>query len=207
MSGVPYTFANATTSIPLSQLDVNFATPATLGNTTVGLGNTVTVIGNLTLTNPTLSNLSSNITFQSGSYGVNFNNSSQSGNTTSTLLNDYETGTWTVTDASGAGLTFTNATGQYTKIGNMVYFAFDLNFPSTANTANVLLNLPFTSANTGGPAPGGGAQTYNPVGTYTWYVGSTQATLHAYTVTGTGVTNVTFSGKEIAVTGVYKVNF
>ena len=54
MSGVPYTFATATTSIPLSQLDANFATPVTIGNTTVGLGNTVTVIGNLTLTNPTI---------------------------------------------------------------------------------------------------------------------------------------------------------
>jgi len=57
MSGVPYTFATQTSSIPLSQLDVNFSTPATLGNTTVSLGNTVTNIGNLTLTNPTLTNL------------------------------------------------------------------------------------------------------------------------------------------------------
>ena len=51
MAGVPYTFATATTSIPLSQLDANFNTQITLGNTTVGLGNTVTTIGNLTLTN------------------------------------------------------------------------------------------------------------------------------------------------------------
>jgi hypothetical protein len=61
MSGVPYTFATATTSIPLSQLDVNFATPATLGNTTVGLGNTVTSVGNLTLTNATISSLASQL--------------------------------------------------------------------------------------------------------------------------------------------------
>jgi len=51
MAGVPYTFANATTSIPLSQLDANFNTGLTLGNTTVGLGNTVTTLGNVTLTN------------------------------------------------------------------------------------------------------------------------------------------------------------
>jgi len=55
MSGVPYTFAAATTSIPLTQLDVNFATTATLGNASVGLGNTTTVVGNLTLQNPTIS--------------------------------------------------------------------------------------------------------------------------------------------------------
>jgi hypothetical protein len=53
---VPYTFANATTSIPLSQLDTNFATAITLGNTAVYLGNTVTTLGNVTMTGSTLNN-------------------------------------------------------------------------------------------------------------------------------------------------------
>lgn len=57
---VPYTFANATTSIPLSQLDTNFATAITLGNTAVYLGNTVTTLGNVTLTNATLNNATLN---------------------------------------------------------------------------------------------------------------------------------------------------
>jgi hypothetical protein len=57
---VPYTFGTATAAIPLSQLDSNFATAITLGNTAVYLGNTTTSIGNLTLTSPTLS--SANIT-------------------------------------------------------------------------------------------------------------------------------------------------
>jgi len=61
MSGVPYTFGNATTTIALSNLDTNFATPATLGNTTVGLGNTVTSVGNLTLVNATISSLASQL--------------------------------------------------------------------------------------------------------------------------------------------------
>jgi hypothetical protein len=39
---VPYTFGSATASIPLSQLDSNFATTITLGNTAVQLGNTIT---------------------------------------------------------------------------------------------------------------------------------------------------------------------
>ena len=56
---VPYpNFASATTSIPLSQLDNNFATTITLGNVAVQLGNTVTTIGNVTLTNTTISGLS-----------------------------------------------------------------------------------------------------------------------------------------------------
>jgi hypothetical protein len=41
---VPYTFGSATTSIPLSQLDSNFATTITLGNTAVQLGNTITTL-------------------------------------------------------------------------------------------------------------------------------------------------------------------
>ena len=53
---VPYTFATATTSIPLSQLDSNFATAITLGNTAVYLGNTTTSLGNVTLTGSTLTN-------------------------------------------------------------------------------------------------------------------------------------------------------
>ncbi len=57
---VPYTFGTATAAIPLSQLDSNFATAITLGNTAVYLGNTTTSIGNLTLTNVTIS--SGNVT-------------------------------------------------------------------------------------------------------------------------------------------------
>ena len=51
---VPYTFGSATTSIPLSQLDSNFATTITLGNTAIQLGNTVTTLNNMTLVSPTL---------------------------------------------------------------------------------------------------------------------------------------------------------
>lgn len=52
---VPNTFANATTSIPLSQLDNNFATAITIGNTAVQLGNTVTTLNNMTMANVTIS--------------------------------------------------------------------------------------------------------------------------------------------------------
>lgn len=58
---VPYTFASATSAIPLSQLDSNFATPITLGNTAIQLGNTVTTLNNMTLANVTISSGTSNI--------------------------------------------------------------------------------------------------------------------------------------------------
>ena len=52
---VPYTFGTATAAIPLSNLDSNFATPITLGNTAIQLGNTVTTLNNMTLANVTIS--------------------------------------------------------------------------------------------------------------------------------------------------------
>jgi hypothetical protein len=58
---VPYTFGSATTSIPLSQLDSNFATTITLGNTAIQLGNTVTTLNNMTLANVTITSGTSNI--------------------------------------------------------------------------------------------------------------------------------------------------
>jgi hypothetical protein len=72
---VPYTFATATGSLPLSQLDTNFATGIVIGNTTVTLGDTITTINNLTLANVTVTSASfSNVTL-SGTTTV-------SGNTT-----------------------------------------------------------------------------------------------------------------------------
>jgi hypothetical protein len=59
---VPNIFGTATAAIPLSQLDQNFATAITIGNTAVYLGNTTTSLGNVTLTNVTISSGTSNIT-------------------------------------------------------------------------------------------------------------------------------------------------
>jgi len=52
---VPNTFGTATSAIPLSQLDTNFNTPITLGNTAIQLGDTVTTLNNMTLANVTIS--------------------------------------------------------------------------------------------------------------------------------------------------------
>ena len=77
---VPYTFAGATSAIPLSQLDSNFASTITLGNTAIQLGNTVTTLNNMTLANVTISSVGS--TFPN-SYLTN--NSATIGNTAVTL--------------------------------------------------------------------------------------------------------------------------
>jgi hypothetical protein len=81
---VPNTFGSATTSIPLSQLDANFDTPITLGNTAIQLGNTVTTLNNMTFANVTIGSGSvtgtlanatlSNVTITSGSISANASN-------------------------------------------------------------------------------------------------------------------------------------
>ena len=60
-------------------------------------------------------------------------------------LDDYEEGTWTPTDVSGAGLSFSTAVGTYTKIGRMIYASTQIVYPSTANGSSALIGgLPFT---------------------------------------------------------------
>ena len=62
-------------------------------------------------------------------------------------LDDYEEGTWTGTDASGAGLSITFVGGRYTKIGRLVYVSAEtITYPVTASTASATLGgLPFTN--------------------------------------------------------------
>jgi hypothetical protein len=71
----------------------------------------------------------------------------QSASTNANTLDDYEEGTWTPIDGSGAGLTFSQATpSRYVKIGRMVHINFYITFPVTSNTSGVIIGgLPFTA--------------------------------------------------------------
>jgi hypothetical protein len=63
-------------------------------------------------------------------------------------LDDYEEGTWTATDASGAGLTFSGVVGYYTKIGRQVFCGFALQYPVTASALGAAVTgLPFVPGN------------------------------------------------------------
>jgi hypothetical protein len=80
--------------------------------------------------------------------GIDF--SATPGTGTSELLADYEEGTWTPVDGSGAGLTYSSATGYYTKIGRTVTVVFNVTYPATASASAARIGgLPFTAANTG----------------------------------------------------------
>ena len=54
---VPYTFATATGSIPLSQLDGNFSTAITIGNTAVVLGDSISTINDASLANVSITSV------------------------------------------------------------------------------------------------------------------------------------------------------
>ena len=98
------------------------------------------------LNNPTVVG---NMTFSTSGSGVIFTNTT-SGVLTNSTLNDYETGTWTPTDASGAGLTLTNNYAHYTKVGNLVTVTAYITWPSTVNTAAPSVGgLPFSGVNNG----------------------------------------------------------
>jgi len=96
---VPYTFGTATAAIPLSNLDSNFATPITLGNTAIQLGNTVTTLNNMTLANVTIS--SAGTAFPNNllaNSSVTLGNTSVSLGSTATSLGNLTTANVTVTN-------------------------------------------------------------------------------------------------------------
>ena len=76
--------------------------------------------------------------------GYNFSANTPLAGKTSTLLNWYEEGTWTPTDTSGAGLTFTGVVAKYTRIGRQVTANCLLTFPATASAAITSISLPFS---------------------------------------------------------------
>lgn len=72
----------------------------------------------------------------------------QNASTDPNTLDDYEEGTWTPSDSSGAGLIYTLGTCTYTKIGRMVVANFIVTLPSTVNTSSFIMGgLPFTPNN------------------------------------------------------------
>jgi hypothetical protein len=86
-----------------------------------------------------------NLVIGTAGKGIDFSAATHAAGMTSELLNDYEEGTWTPADASGASLSFTfSATSYYTKIGNVVTCNLDVTYPATADASVARITLPFT---------------------------------------------------------------
>ena len=134
--------------------------------------------------------------------GISFP-ATQSASSDANTLDDYEEGTWTPTDNSGAGLSFTTS-ATYIKIGQMVIAWCQINYPSTANgNGAAIAGLPFTTAS------------QDVYGGFTRY--STSQYIYAtlaqggnygslYNTSGSQITNATLSSKRVDFTYVYRSN-
>jgi hypothetical protein len=149
----------------------------------------------------TLSTISvGNATPSSSGAGITFP-ATQSASSNANTLDDYEEGTWTPTDASGAGLTFTVDYATYTKVGRAVSIQGAFAYPTTANTATALFQgFPFNAANAISMSL---IYTDASVASFTYLSGNATA---VYPLTpGVNVTNATLSGKSIFFAGTYFV--
>jgi hypothetical protein len=168
--------------------------PAIFGNN----GNTFSTCGLISVSGSTTTyaTASSNTTgAQLNASGIEFP-ATQVASANANTLDDYEEGTWTPTDGSGAGLSLTVSNAVYIKIGQMVYVATRIVFPVTASAAVAQINgLPFTTPAVAGGYWGGGFR-YTDFNTFFSVAITPSATdFTLFKLTNTQVTNVEASGK------------
>jgi len=94
--------------------------------------------------------------------GISFSSS----NAAAESLDDYEEGTWTPSDGSGAGISFTNNdTATYTKIGRLVHVQFSLTYGSASGSNPAAIgSLPYNSGVNYGSGIVGWTTRDNPAG-------------------------------------------
>lgn len=158
---------------------------------------TPTLTGNVTLS-------TGNLVIGTSGKGIDF--SATAGTGTSELLNDYEEGTWTPVDSSGAGLTLTVDSALYTKVGRQVFVQARITYPSTASGSTSLIGgLPYTS---GASSRVGLSLGYNNLtADYVPFVSAGSALVEMYVTAsgGSQTTNANLSTKTFAFSGSYTV--
>jgi hypothetical protein len=155
----------------------------------------ITLPGDVTLS-------TGNLVIGTSGKGIDF--SATLGTGTSELLADYEEGTWTPIDASGASLSFTTANGVYTKVGRQVTCHYRVVYPSTVNVSGAIIGgLPFNigSSNytgfTGYNSGTGTVINHRVDGAASFFVSNA--------ATGTTMTNAQMSTIQIQGTFIYTV--
>jgi hypothetical protein len=120
-------------------------------------------------------------------------------------LDDYEEGTWTPTDTSGAGLTLTGITSaRYVKIGKRVFCDLEVGYPTTSNTSLVSIGgLPYVSAN---ETIYGMSACMNDANLNVWAfvnLSTTNVAFYKQAPGYTQVTNAEFSGRALYISIAY----
>lgn len=151
----------------------------------------------------TLSN--GNLVVGTAGKGIDFSANTHAAGMTSELLDWYEEGTWTPTDASGAGLSFVAVSGNYTRIGNTVFLFGYVRYPVTATTNTARIGgLPFTANSADSVTQG--AVTYSQVATIRSVgVAKSTAILDIYTLAGGVPTNADLSNTVLYFNSTYFV--
>jgi len=134
--------------------------------------------------------------------GITFNGDTAAAN----ALDDYEEGTWTPTDASGASLSFSTIDkNRYTKIGRFVMAHARIDYPSTSNTSTATVSLPVTPSTDCIASVTGGVvveQNYDSSVTLTAAVDGTNGA--RFRINGVGaLQNQNLSGKSVRFTVIY----
>ena len=132
--------------------------------------------------------------------GIQFNSDTASAN----ALNDYEEGTWT--PASNTGNT-ASSSGTYTKIGRMVYAAFDIDISSNSwNIHATITGLPFSTENAD-PSANGVArdyQSYDIEDGPIYHLGKNQSQIILYKNNGAALHSSNISGKNLRGVAIYR---
>jgi hypothetical protein len=118
-----------------------------------------------------------------------------------------ESGTWTPTDGSGASLTFTSASGMWTRKGNVVTASFSITYPSTTNGTGALWSgLPFNTISTPSASMQGGFLTNNgsTQANVTLDMFSNSAGIHPLTTGAANIANSAFSSVTVRGTVIYQ---
>lgn len=127
----------------------------------------------------------------------------QNASANANTLDDYEEGTVTLTDGSGAGLSLSGVNVEYTKIGNKVFINGNLNYPATADASTATLgSLPYTISNTD-DVGGGSCRNSATAGPHTPIPIKNTTTFKFMVQTGNAA-NSTFSGAAVNFSLCYK---
>ena len=127
--------------------------------------------------------------------GISFP-ATQSASTDGNTLDDYEEGTWTPTDASGAGLTFNTVYASYVKISRMITLHFILFYPTNSNGNSVQIGgMPFTAGASYSSASGAFGTDSNINGVV--LVDPQAGYIYIRTQTNSNLTNSQMSGKFV----------
>lgn len=124
-------------------------------------------------------------------------------------LDDYEEGTWTIVNRSIASITITNnTTAQYRKVGSLVFISFYITYPSTSDSNNAKINLPFAAASSVGYSYCAGRFAAGAKSTSTGFVmqmneGSDETVFYPMTGPQTAYINSELSGNYLLMSGCY----